>query len=74
MAASRPTWTSVVRQSLPLPPALARRAAIPRRDTKAQAKALIARFGGIGPLLLANAGAPRREGLSDGVIGAMGLI
>ena len=45
--------------------------AIPRRDTKAQAKALIARFGGIGPLLAASPDALRREGLSDGVIGAL---
>ena len=45
--------------------------AIPRRDTKAQAKALIARFGGVGPLLAADAEALRREGLSDGVIGAL---
>ena len=45
--------------------------AIPRRDTKAQAKALIARFGGIGPLLSADAGALRREGLSESVIGAL---
>ena len=45
--------------------------AIPRRDTKAQAKALIARFGGVGPLLAADADALRREGLSDGVIGAL---
>ena len=45
--------------------------AIPRRDTKAQAKALIARFGGIGPLLSADAAALRREGLSDGVIAAL---
>ena len=45
--------------------------AIPRRDTKAQAKALIARFGGIGPLLSADAEALRREGLSDGVVGAL---
>jgi len=45
--------------------------AIPRRDTKAQARSLIARFGGIGPLLSADAGALRREGLSDGVIGAL---
>ena len=45
--------------------------AIPRRDTKDQAKALIARFGGIGPLLSANADTLRREGLSDGVIGAL---
>jgi DNA repair protein RadC len=45
--------------------------AIPRRDTKEQAKALIAKFGGVGPLLAANADALRREGLSDGVIGAL---
>ena len=45
--------------------------AIPRRDTKAQAKALIARFGGIGPLLSADAEALRREGLSDGLVGAL---
>lgn len=45
--------------------------AIPRRDTKEQAKALIARFGGIGPLLGADADTLRREGLSDGVIGAL---
>ena len=45
--------------------------AIPRRDTKEQAKALIARYGGIGPLLSADAERLRREGLSDGVIGAL---
>ena len=45
--------------------------AIPRRDTKAQAKLLIARFGGVGPLLAADADALRREGLSEGVIGAL---
>ncbi|WP_324807312.1 DNA repair protein RadC [Sphingomonas sp. LY29] len=45
--------------------------AIPRRDTKARAKTLIARFGGIGPLLGADAETLRREGLSDGVIGAL---
>src|SRR5690242_5757242 len=45
--------------------------AIPRRDTKEQAKALIARFGGIGPLLSADADTLRREGLSDGVVGAL---
>ena len=45
--------------------------AIPRRDTKEQARGLIARFGGIGPLLAADADALRREGLSDGVIGAL---
>jgi DNA repair protein RadC len=45
--------------------------AIPRRDTKAQAKTLIARFGGIGPLLAADSDTLRREGLSEGVIGAL---
>lgn len=45
--------------------------AIPRRDTKVQAKALISRFGGIGPLLSADAETLRREGLSDGVIAAL---
>ena len=45
--------------------------AIPRRDTKAQAKELIARYGGIGPLLAASADTLRREGLSDPVIGAL---
>jgi DNA repair protein RadC len=45
--------------------------AIPRRDTKDQAKALIARFGGIGPLLSASAETLEREGLSESVIGAL---
>ena len=45
--------------------------AIPRRDTKPQAKQLLARFGGIGPLLSAGADTLRREGLSDGAIGAL---
>lgn len=45
--------------------------AIPRRDTKAQAKELIARYGGIGPLLSASAETLKREGLSDGVIAAL---
>ena len=45
--------------------------AIPRRDTKAQAKELIAKFGGIGPLLSASAETLRREGLSESVIGAL---
>jgi len=44
---------------------------IPRRDTKAKAKELIARFGGIGPLLSADADTLRREGLSDGVVGTL---
>src|SRR6185503_2111631 len=45
--------------------------AIPRRDTKAQARELIAKFGGIGPLLSASAETLKREGLSDTVIGAL---
>jgi DNA repair protein RadC len=45
--------------------------AIPRRDTKGQAKELIAKFGGIGPLLSASAEALKREGLSETVIGAL---
>jgi DNA repair protein RadC len=39
--------------------------AIPRRDTKAQAKKLITQFGGIGPLLAADAETLKREGLSE---------
>ncbi|QNM83523.1 DNA repair protein RadC [Sphingomonas sabuli] len=45
--------------------------AIPRRDTKDQAKALIRQFGGVGPLLAASADTLRREGLSDTVIAAL---
>ena len=45
--------------------------AIPRRDTKAQAKRLIAQFGGVGPLLAADAETLKRSGLSDGVVGAL---
>src|SRR3954467_1083428 len=45
--------------------------AIPRRDTKGQAKELVAKFGGIGPLLSASADTLRREGLSESVIGAL---
>ena len=45
--------------------------AIPRRDTKALAKQLIARFGGLGPLLDADPQALRAEGLSEGTIGAL---
>jgi DNA repair protein RadC len=47
--------------------------AIPRRDTKNQAKELIAKFGGIGPLLSASADTLRREGLSESVIGALNI-
>lgn len=45
--------------------------AVPRRDTKAQAKELIARYGGIGPLLSASAETLKREGLSESVVGAL---
>ena len=45
--------------------------AIPRRDTKAQAKALIAEFGGIGPLLSADAETLARRGLSEGTVAAL---
>ena len=45
--------------------------AVPRRDTKPLAKRLIASFGGIGALLGADAQSLRREGLSDGMIGAL---
>jgi len=45
--------------------------AIPRRDTKDQAKDLIQKFGAIGPLLSASADTLRREGLSESVIGAL---
>jgi DNA repair protein RadC len=45
--------------------------AIPRRDTKGQARLLIERFGGIGPLLAADAQSLKREGLSDGVVAAL---
>jgi len=45
--------------------------AIPRRDTKDQAKALIAQFGGIGPLLAADSETLKREGLTDGVVAAL---
>jgi DNA repair protein RadC len=44
---------------------------IPRRDTKGLAKALIAQFGGVGPLLSADAETLRREGLSDAVVAAL---
>jgi DNA repair protein RadC len=45
--------------------------AIPRRDTKTQAKELIARFGGIGPLLSAHPETLKREGLTEGVVAAL---
>lgn len=45
--------------------------AIPRRDTKPLARSLIAEFGGLGPLLSADAGALARAGLSEGAIAAL---
>ena len=45
--------------------------AIPRRDTKALAKQLIGQFGGIGPLLSADAQSLARAGLSEGVVAAL---
>lgn len=45
--------------------------AIPRRDTKPMARALIDEFGGLGPLLSADPGALARAGLTDGVIAAL---
>jgi len=45
--------------------------AIPRRDTKPMARALLAEFGGLGPLLSADAGSLTRAGLSDGVVAAI---
>jgi DNA repair protein RadC len=44
--------------------------AIPRRDTK-EAKTLIAQFGGVGPLLAADAETLKREGLSETVVAAL---
>jgi len=44
---------------------------IPRRDTKAQAKKLIAQFGGVGPLLAADAETLSRAGLSEGTVAAL---
>jgi DNA repair protein RadC len=45
--------------------------AIPRRDTKAQAKKLIAQFGGIGPLLCADAETLSKAGLTEGTVAAL---
>jgi DNA repair protein RadC len=45
--------------------------AIPRRDTKPLAHQLVATFGGIGPLLDASPDSLRRQGLSEGTIGAL---
>jgi len=44
---------------------------IPRIDTKPIAKRLLDQFGGIGPLLNADAETLKREGLSDAAIGAV---
>ena len=45
--------------------------ALPRRDTKKQAKKLIAEFGGIGPLLSADAETLSRAGLSETKVAAL---
>jgi DNA repair protein RadC len=45
--------------------------AIPRRDTKTQAKKLIAEFGGVGPLLSADAETLSRAGLSENTVAAL---
>ena len=45
--------------------------AIPRRDTKPMARALIAEFGGLGPLLSADPETLARAGLSEGVVAAL---
>jgi DNA repair protein RadC len=47
--------------------------AIPRRDTKPLAKQLLSSFGGLGPLLEAPPEVLRREGLTEGVIGALAI-
>ena len=44
---------------------------IPRVDTKPLARSLIGQFGGIGPLLAADADTLKREGLSEAAIGAL---
>jgi DNA repair protein RadC len=44
---------------------------IPRRDTKPMARALLAEFGGLGPLLSADPGSLMRAGLSEGVVAAL---
>ena len=44
---------------------------VPRVDTKPLAKALIAQFGGVGPLLSASAETLKREGLSDAAVAAL---
>lgn len=47
--------------------------AVPRRDTKPLAKQLLAQFGGIGPLLETSPHVLRREGLTEGMIGALAI-
>jgi len=47
--------------------------AVPRRDTKPLAKRLIFEAGGLGPLLEKPAEVLRREGLTDGMIGALAI-
>jgi len=47
--------------------------AIPRRDTKPLAKQLLASFGSLGALLEAGPEVLRREGLTDGMIGALAI-
>lgn len=44
---------------------------IPRRDTKPMARALLKEFGGLGPLLSADAESLARAGLSDSVVAAL---
>ena len=44
--------------------------AIPRRDTKPQARALLAEFGSLGAVFSADAESLAREGLSEGAIAA----
>ncbi len=49
--------------------------AIPRRDTKPLAKALLREFGGIGPLLAADPESLRRvAGMGDGAVAALKLV
>src|SRR3954471_5665236 len=45
--------------------------AIPRRDTKPQARALLAEFGSLGGVFNADAESLAREGLSEGAIAAI---
>jgi DNA repair protein RadC len=47
--------------------------AIPRRDTKPMAKTLLATYGGFGRLLLTSPEVLRRDGLTDGMIGALAI-